>query len=152
MNSVWLFPGKDNHISYCDLLMEEFVFDESFPAGVSVEKLQDVEALSNTCVYSCVLPGLRKRVKDPTCSDRLAVLLGTLSSFSLEWLVSLYLSSALSSDVIKDHVIKHSCRRSTVGYVVSYRCTTPPTCVDHMKNVTRSTYKSLSDICTNGLH
>ena len=36
-------------------------------------------------LWQCVLPGLRKRVKDPTCSDRLAVLLGTLSSFSLEW-------------------------------------------------------------------
>ena len=79
--------------------------------SVSIEKLQDIEALSGElhkvyvlardrcgCFFFCseltnnlwqsVLPGLRERVKDPTCSDQLAELLGNFSGFSLEWYVS----------------------------------------------------------------
>ena len=39
-------------------------------------------------LWQSVLPGLRERVKDPTCSDQLAELLGNFSGFSLEWYVS----------------------------------------------------------------
>ena len=82
------------------------VFTNFLSSRISVEKLQDVEALTgklfSVCLCVCkhvficcleltnnlwqyVLPGLQERVKDPTCSDRMAELLGNLSAFSLEW-------------------------------------------------------------------
>lgn len=75
--------------------------------SVSVEKLQRLEALSGeinyhpnrddiialfvliseltSCLWQNMLPGLRSRVKDPTCSKQLAPLLVSLTDFSLEW-------------------------------------------------------------------
>ena len=39
-------------------------------------------------LWQCVLPGLRSRVSDPTCSNQLAPLLVNLTDFSLEWLAT----------------------------------------------------------------
>ena len=36
-------------------------------------------------LWQCVLPGLRSRVNDPTCSNQLAPLLVSLTDFSLDW-------------------------------------------------------------------
>ena len=71
--------------------------------SVSVEKLQHLEALSGkvlcytnsdyiinsseitNSLWQCVLPGLRNRVSDVTCSTQLAPLLVSLTDFSLDW-------------------------------------------------------------------
>ena len=55
-------------------------------------------------------------------------------------LVSLYLSNALSSDVIWDHVMSHDSRQLQIAHTW-LRCVvqmyTPPACVEHVKQLTK---------------
>ena len=63
-------------------------------------------------------------------------------------LVSLYLPNALSSDVIKDHVMSHDHTQLQILHTW-LRCVvqmhTPPACVEHVKQLTK--FVSCSDMC-----
>ena len=61
-------------------------------------------------------------------------------SFCINRLVSLYLSNALCSDVIRDHVMSHDSTQLQVVHTW-LRCVvqmyTPPACVEHVKQLTK---------------
>ena len=64
----------------------------------------------------------------------------TLSNVCFYRLVSLYLSNALSSDVIRDHVMSHDSLQLQIAHTW-LRCVvqmhTPPACVEHVKQLTK---------------